>query len=130
MRINLSKMILATVAVAAVAVTATTAKADTRVNVPFTFSVDGKICPAGEYVIERTSFNGLVTLQSKDAKRHFSWILVPNANDQDKRIVLKFDQFGENKVLNSVQYGQLTTHKLDKKFKETPSATMAVGQGQ
>jgi hypothetical protein len=117
MRINLSTLVLASAAMATVALTAipAMASATTTVKVPFSFTVDGKECPAGVYSVQRDSPGNVVRLLSKDASQSFSWIAGWSADKDGNRVVLSFDQLGQTHLLRSVQYGPLATPRLDKK---------------
>lgn len=115
MRSILSKLVLAPVVLAAAALAANTAMAEARVNVPFNFTVAGKICPAGSYSIIEDSSRSMVTLRSVDASRSFSWLLrAGEPSPTDTNVTLRFDQQAKGYALQSVQYRALITPKLDK----------------
>jgi hypothetical protein len=116
MRSILGKMILAPVVMAAAALATNTAMAEAvTVKVPFSFTVAGKLCPAGLYTVQRDGVSHIVTLQSKNASRIFGWVVGPGAPDPtDTRIRLRFDEDGDSRALQSVQYGPLITRNLDK----------------
>lgn len=124
MRSLLSRFFLASAVAATAALAANTAKADTLVNVPFNFTVNGKICPAGQYSVARNDASGIVTLRSDNWKSNFAWIAAPgDPAPTDARIVLRFDQDGGNYTLQSVQYRNLITAPLDgrKRSEEAPT---------
>ena len=129
MRSILGKLFLAPVVLAAAAFTATTAKADATVKVPFNFTVAGKNCPAGYYTVKHDFVHNMVTLQSKEAPRTFSWFLNP-ADDirTESKVTLRFNELGEGHSLQSVQYGSRITSRLDKKDRH--SEHMQAVQGQ
>ncbi|WP_263359705.1 hypothetical protein [Acidicapsa ligni] len=131
MRSILRNLILAPVVMAAAVVATNTAKAEVTVKVPFNFKVDGKDCPAGIYTVNKDAFRGVVTLQNKDTARAFTWILGPGTDVQSSsKVVLKFDQAGEEHSLRSLQYGQLSTPPLDKQRKEADSVRVQTGHGR
>jgi hypothetical protein len=126
--------ILASAALMAAAVLATnSAMAETTLNVPFGFSVAGKICPAGHYTVRENAIGSYVTLTNQDSSRVFTWILLPNSPDfKSGNVVLKFDVAGQTHLLRSVQIGSMTTSVLDKNAgtNEYRSAELAVHPGQ
>jgi hypothetical protein len=114
MRSLLSKFFLASAVAATAALAATTAKADTMVNVPFNFTVNGKICPAGMYSVARNEISGVVTLKNNDWTRSFTWIASSGEPaPTDSRVILRFDDDRGNYTLQSVQYRNLITARLD-----------------
>jgi hypothetical protein len=124
MRSLLSKFFLASAVAATAALAANTAKADTLVNVPFSFTVQGKVCPAGQYSVARDESSGIVSLRSDNWKSNFAWIATPGEPaPTDGRIVLRFDRDGDNYSLQSVQYHSLITARLDgrKRGEESPT---------
>lgn len=130
MRSILPKIFLAS-AVAGMAALATgNALADVKVNVPFSFTANGKVCPAGYYTVGRNDITGVVTLRNDDWKRNFSWIASPGEPaPTDTRIVLRFDKDGENYTLQSVQYRALITSRLDgRKSSEEGPTRIVLGQ--
>jgi hypothetical protein len=114
---------------AAVAFTANTAMAESNINVPFTFTVDGQKCPAGLYSVSKDSQAGFVKLVGP--ANTFVWGAHPgDAKPDDKRLVLKFGQLGEDHVLRSIQYGPLVTSQLDKKAKTADAEIRVTAPGQ
>lgn len=97
--------------------TAKTANAETRnITVPFDFSINGKICPAGNYSVELGLNGAFVTLKKKVGSQSFTWIIGPgDPAPTDARIVLRFDLIGQLHALRSVQFESLVTPRLDKK---------------
>jgi hypothetical protein len=107
--------------VATGALATNTALAET-VNVPFSFTANGKTCPAGRYSVDRNDTIGVVMLRSEDGRRSFSWLASPGDPDpSDSRVILRFDEEGRNHTLQSVQYGALITSRLDGRSKQTES---------
>jgi hypothetical protein len=109
--------VLASAALMAAAVLATnSAMAETKLQVPFSFTVAGKICPAGHYTVKENTIGNYVTLSNEDSSRVFTWIIGPGSPDYDpSKVVLKFDVTGQTHLLRSVQIGSMTTPRLDKK---------------
>jgi len=119
MQTKFKSLVLASAAITAVAMTSIPAMAlsATILNVPFSFTVQGKTLPAGEYSIQRDDLGIFVKLQSKDASQHLSWIA--RAGDFDNsRVVLRFEEHGQEHVLQSVQYGRLASPRLTPKPKK------------
>jgi hypothetical protein len=114
MRSILHKFFLASAVAAAAALTTTSALADMKVNVPFSFTVNGKVCPAGYYSIGHDDTTGVVTLRNDTWQRNYSWLMSPGEpGPTDARVVLRFDKEGDNYTLQSVQYRSLITARLD-----------------
>jgi hypothetical protein len=99
----------------AAALTTTQATAQTRVNVPFRFTVSGTICPAGNYSIQPVSFgSSVLRLQGEDWKETFSWAFAPaGASVADAGTVLTFDEVDGTHVLRTIQYRDLISPVLD-----------------
>ncbi len=128
MRSILPRIVLASAVAAMAALTTSNALADIRVNVPFSFTVDGKVCPAGYYSVGRNDVTGAVTLRNEDWKRSFAWLASPGEPaPTDSRIILRFDKDGDNYTLQSVQYRALITNRLDgrKTNNEAPTEVLA-----
>jgi hypothetical protein len=120
MRSTLRNLILASAAVAVAAITANSAMAQSTVDVPFNFSVAGKVLPAGSYTVDRGGFGSTVMLRSNKTAQAFSWILAPGEPaPNDTSVVLRFDETGKSYALRTVQYGAMITPRLDKKTWET-----------
>ena len=111
-----SKFVLAPVVVAAAALITTSAMAETTVNVPFTFTAAGQVCPAGSYSVKRDDSRSFITLTSKETAKSFTYVVGPSAIDPSgRKIALTFDDLEGMHVLQSIQYGSLITSPLDKK---------------
>jgi hypothetical protein len=130
MRFNLRNLILATTAMTTLAASA--AMAETTLKVPFSFTVAGKICPAGTYSVEKNNIGTLVTLKSKEAPKSFTWAISPgDPLPSDTRVVLSFDALGQTHALRTVQYGPMVTRNLDNiDSKQIERISMPIGQGQ
>jgi hypothetical protein len=111
-----SKYILAPAVLAAAALTAGSAFASTTVKIPFNFTADGKMCSAGDYIVQHEQNQAFVTLKHKGSSEVFTYVLGPGANDpNDTKVALNFDRLGGTHILQSIQYGSLMTTRLDKK---------------
>jgi hypothetical protein len=117
MKIKFTTLILATAALATAALTINTANAEaTKVNVPFSFKVAGKVLPAGEYSVERDHTGNFIKLQGTDPAQLV--IVVASAMAADEKLVsLKFDTQNDEHVLQTIQYGHLISSRLDKDSK-------------
>jgi hypothetical protein len=116
MTLKLRNLILAPAVVLAFALASHTAKADSTAKVPFNFTVDGHVCPAGEYTVRRDMRSNTVILQGRNSKVGFMWSLkAGDAATTAKNVVLQFTEDGENHALRFVRYGSESTYQLDKK---------------
>jgi hypothetical protein len=115
MRSKFSSLFLASAALAAIALAALPAVAEssTTLNVPFNFTVNGQTLPAGDYSVQRDDTGNFLRLQGKHSSQSFTWTALPGASRSD-RVILKFDGQGQTHVLQSIQYGPLTTTRLNK----------------
>ncbi len=129
MRSKLSTFFLASTALAAAALATLPAVAETttKLNVPFSFTVDGRSLPAGVYSIHRDS--NFVRLQGTDASQSFTWIAAPTAARGDQ-VILRFDPQGQTHALQSVQYGPLVTTNLDRRSKKSEEMSPQYAPGQ
>jgi hypothetical protein len=131
MRSILRNLVLAPVALAAAALATNTAMAESTVHVPFNFSVAGKICPAGAYKVLEDNSRSVVTLESVDASRSFSWLIRPgDPAPNDTRVTLRFDQLGQGYALQSVQYHSRITPRLDKNAPHSEHRPVTAIEGQ
>ena len=92
------------------------AKAETTLNVPFSFNVGHNLVPAGTYSVERSGapWGGFVTLKNIQTSSTFTWALAPgDPSPTDTRVVLRFDEIGQTHLLRSVQYHSMITSRLD-----------------
>lgn len=112
------RTLLPALAIAALAALASTsASAQSRFDVPFSFVAGGQTCPAGIYTLQANDAQSVVTLNG--AKRGFQWLVGPGAPaPTDSRVMLTFDRVGSNYTLRSVQYKSQITARLDKNLKE------------
>jgi hypothetical protein len=129
MRSPLRRLFLASAVFAAAAVASSTAMAESRLNVPFTFTAAGKVCPAGVYHVDKGPMLNTVRLVSDDASRSFVWIVTPGEpSPSDSRIVLTFDNLNGAHMLQSVQYRDKITSRLDKPRKEYVPSRIVSGE--
>jgi len=121
---------VASAALAAAALAINTAKAEaTKVDVPFSFTAAGKSLPAGEYTVERDHLGSFLKLQAKDSPLCILAVASPTATD-GKKVSLKFDNLGNTHVLQSIQYGNLITPRMDRKTKNREDLSSKDGSGQ
>ena len=131
MKSILRNLILATTAFAVVVLTAHSAMASATLKVPFSFTVNGKICPAGTYALDRDNITHMVHMRSVDSYESFNWVLGPGSPDPtDTKIALKFDNEGETHALKFVQYGSEITSELSKGGKHSRESRSRVGEGR
>jgi hypothetical protein len=121
----------ALIATSTAAMVAKAAHADAKVRVPFSFTVDGKQCPAGQYLVRGDASSNTVTLVGRDSSRIFSWIVTPRTGDpKGTAIVLRFDHSGSANRLRSIQYGAQSTLRLDEKVRHTEEELDAPSGGR
>lgn len=109
------KIVMAAAVAAFATLAATTANAENKVNVPFSFKVDGKTLPAGTYHVSHDSTGAFVTLRDADSTKSFTWLLTPGLPDgTSKKIALRFDDRDGGHVLQAIQYESLITPRIDK----------------
>jgi hypothetical protein len=133
MRINFRSFVLASAAIAATAIATVPASAasigSATLTVPFSFNVDGKTMPAGTYHVQRDTAGNFIKLQSEDGSETFNWVARATGSD-DRTVTLRFDKRGGAKDLQSVQYGPLTTPRLDRKLSPREREAQEVVSGQ
>jgi hypothetical protein len=124
-------MILASAVLVAGTLAAAPAMAEVLVDVPFNFTVNGKMCPAGRYQVEHDAASNIVTLRSRTWSRTFAWIAGPGEpSPYDARVILRFDESGDAHELQSVQYGSSITSRLDRKTQPSEYVPTRMIQGQ
>jgi hypothetical protein len=94
------------------------AETSATLRVPFSFTVNGRTLPAGDYSVVRSNNLAFVRLQSVNSFEGYSWIAGPSEEKRD-RVVLRFNS--ENHALQSVQFGTVISPQLDKKWKNGES---------
>lgn len=130
MRINLQSSILTAAVLAVAALAAQPAMAEShQINIPFNFVASGTICPAGTYTVRQDDNASTVRLTGHN--QGFVWIMLPgNSAQADHHVVLTFDVAGQKYLLRTVQYGPMTTSRLDKKQKEGIPAAEQISIGE
>jgi hypothetical protein len=125
------KFLVASAAVAAIALASNSAMAESRVNVPFSFTVGHKTLPAGQYKVAKTLSPNVVTLTNQDSTFEYTWILAPgDPSPYSNSVILKFDAANETHALRSIQFGSQITHRLDRGCDrhEHPKVDTVIGQ--
>ncbi len=85
------------------------------VNIPYTFAVDGRQLPAGEYTIERTNMENILMIRSADLKSAFQLRVLTRISADpagDSRVVLdkyEGDRYTISEVFFPVEDGYLIT---------------------
>lgn len=131
MKLSFRKIVLASVAVAAIAATTASAKAESLLKVPFSFKVAGKVCPAGVYEVAPGFNHNLLILKNRDSKVNFTWVLTPgDPAPTSTKVTMKFDTIGDSEFLHSIQYGSMSTPTLDKADRQRERPISHVIQGQ
>src|SRR5215472_18684573 len=106
MKFTAIKSIMAAVVVTTAAMSAHSAKAETTLNVPFSFTVSGQTMPAGVYTVKQDTFHNMVIFRNQDASKSFSYTLRPgDANANQVHVSLKFESVGDSHVLRGIQFG-------------------------
>ena len=114
MRITALKATLAAIVLTTAALSTHAAKAETRLNVPFSFNVAGQTLPAGVYTVQQDSFNNTVVLRNQDASKSFTYALRPGESvSSEAHVALKFEASGENHILRGIQVGSKQTARMD-----------------
>jgi hypothetical protein len=131
MRTILSRSILSSAVIALAALATSSAKAETTLNVPFSFTFAGKTCPAGHYSVRHDSTGNFVILRNEDMSQTYLWILASGAPEPNKdKIAMRFDSFGETHALRSIQLGSMITPRLDKTSAAAERAAARHAEGQ
>jgi hypothetical protein len=130
MRTILSRFILSSAVIALAALATNSARAESTLNVPFSFTFAGKTCPAGHYSVRHDSTGSFVILRNEDLSQTYLWILASGAPDNDSKIAMRFDSFGETHALRSIQVGSMITPRLDKSSAAAERAAVRHVEGQ
>jgi hypothetical protein len=130
MQNTFSKIVMASVAMAAIVVGTSAASAESTVKVPFAFKVGNKICPAGEYVVQNGFNHNLVSLSNREANVNFSWVSMPADPNGNSKATLSFDQVDGTPLLKTVQYGSQKSPIIDKGSKQLERSMHQNLQGQ
>lgn len=91
--------------VAATFVTASASAQDRRVKatIPFDFTVNGSIAPAGTYVISTPTGQNILNISSWETKVHILTSGVANWNDRETGNVLVFHKVGDQYYLSAIR---------------------------
>jgi hypothetical protein len=91
--------------VAATLVTANASAQDHRVKatVPFDFTINGSVAPAGTYVISAPMGENVLNISSWETKVHILTSGVANWNDREKNNVLVFHKVGDQYYLSAIR---------------------------
>jgi len=128
MRITLRSLFLALAVLATLAFTTRTAAA-ANVRVPFDFNVDGKMLPAGTYIVTRDPSGSTVTLESEDCKYARTWLVMQDGEEQFPHMVtLRFDESEGKFALRTVQFETLITKRLDRHWAEKSTLRSVVSR--
>lgn len=129
---TIGKLLLIPGALASVGLTSLPAAADARVNIPFNFSVDGEQYPAGQYLLKQGQmYNRVLTVQSEDTPTAFNCTLTPGGNtDNPDKVVVIFDVRDNNYTLRNIQYGTLTSPRMNKAINRSEHTPVRVIEGQ
>jgi hypothetical protein len=114
MRFMAFKSLLAAVVLTTAALGTHAAKAETTLNIPFSFTVSGQTLPAGVYLVKNDVFHNVVVFRTKDATRTFSYVLRPGSATADTaHVALKFGTDGDSHILRWIEVGTKMTSRLD-----------------
>lgn len=101
------------------------ASAQSTLNIPFNFVVNGKTCPPGTYTAQKGAWGAVVALQGNG--QSFIWLLRSGKpSPDDKRVILTFGRRGARYTLRTVQYQSQMTDRLDTKATVTTSQDVAI----
>jgi hypothetical protein len=132
MQVKFSTLVLASAlcaTAALVTVPALAAQTPATLHVPFSFAVDGVILPAGDYRVDRDPGGKVICLQNEHGGRSFSWT-TQSAPVANQRVILHFEARGHSYVLDSIQYGGLTTPPPTRKATRIEDVSTAIRVGR
>ena len=125
-KLNTFVLVLALCAsTAQVAIPAMAAQAPATLHVPFSFAVNGVILPAGDYRIDRDMDGSFIHLQNERGGQSYSWT-TQSAPVAKSRVILHFEARGHSYVLQSIQYGALTTPPPTRKATRIEDVSTAI----
>jgi hypothetical protein len=126
MRFSLRNLVLSSAALCA---TTAFAANQTRVDVPFSFTIKNHLYPAGTYEVElHLERSAVILCNAKKPSQSLTWIVGPGESDPAHSMVrLTFDVIGQDHFLRTIQYDELTTPNLDKHPKRKVEGTSIVG---
>jgi hypothetical protein len=129
MRTITRSVILATASLCA---TAAFAANRAVVDVPFNFESQGHNYPAGRYVATLESNEGILAISNENNPRISAhWIAGPaDYNPTDAKLILKFDDLGNDHALRTLQLGPRITSRLDGPARHHAGSITATVNGQ
>jgi hypothetical protein len=129
MRFSLRTLVLSSAALCSTAAFAAPAN-QVRVDVPFNFVVKNHLYKAGAYKVEIEPAKFLVTLRRiNDPVQSGMWLVGPSdGQDNPAKVRLTFDTIGTDRVLQTIQFGELKTQNLDAQRKHKLGETKIVGE--
>jgi len=114
MRFMAFKSVMAAVVLTTAGLGTHMAKAETTLNVPFSFTVAGQTMPAGVYTVKQDVFHNVVILSNEDGRKSFSYALRPgDPAPNEVHTSLKFEAVGDTHILRWIQVGSKLTSRLD-----------------
>src|SRR5579864_4704823 len=131
MRFMAFKSILAAVVVTTATLGAQAAKAETALNVPFSFTVAGQTMPAGVYTIKQDLSHNTVILMNRNASKSFAYALRqgdPASNEA--HVSLKFETEGDTHILRWIQVGSKLTSRMEDRPAPTGYDPARLSQGR
>lgn len=131
MRSMAFKSVLAAIVITAGTLGTHTAKAETTLDVPFSFTVAGQTMPAGVYTVQQDNFHNVVVLRNKNATKSFTYALRPgDPTANEVHVTLSFATEGESHILRSIQVGSKMTSRLDSGIAPTAFDPARLSQGR
>jgi hypothetical protein len=131
MRFMAFKSVMAAVVLTTAGLGTVAAKAETTLNVPFSFTVAGQSMPAGVYTVQQDTFHNQVILRNQDASKSFAYALRPgDPAPSEVHIALKFEAVGDSHVLRWIQVGSKLTSRLDDRSAPTSFDPARLSQGR
>lgn len=129
---TIGKLLLIPGALATVGLTSLPAEAEARVTIPFNFSIGSEQYPAGQYLLKQGQmYNRVLTVQSEDTPTAFHCTLTPGGDtDNPNKVAVIFDVRDNNYTLRNIQYGALTSPKMDKTLDRSEHTPVQVIEGQ
>jgi hypothetical protein len=129
MRLSLRTLVLSSAALCSTAAFAASTN-QARVDVPFNFVVKNHTYQAGAYKVAIEPARSLVTLYKiQNPVQSGTWLVGPvDKEDNPLKVRLTFDTIGTDRVLRTIQFGELTTQNLDAKSKHKVGETKIVGE--
>jgi hypothetical protein len=113
----------------ALCTTAAFAAEQRTVKVPFSFVAKDHAYAAGSYTVAVDWEKSLVTLRRiGKPSQPMMWIMLPAANDSNRKVSLTFDVAGRDHVLRTIQYERFSTPNLDKQPRHKVEESTTIGE--